>query len=210
MSVVVQSSVALPDVLEERCEAWLETFRQELEAMSPTSIAKEASAVVAQLLEKETKLAQEVTRVFGAILNTEGLSDQMRTPAFDRLDKIADELSVETAGDTAADDHDDGDDDNKIRTPLELKERVLAFFDKHFALKSPHRRAMSARVYSQNSRQQYDDNIGKPGILSSHSEMRHYKLFLSSWPSVPYWRIEDNRLNEKVSTTTTATTSADR
>jgi len=201
MSVVIQSSVALPEVLEERCEAWLKTFRSELESMPPESIAKEASAVVAQLLESETKLSQEVGRVFGEILNTEGLSDKLRTPAFDRLEKIAGELRVRSDDEEPA----SAEGSHKIRTPSELKERILEFFDSYFASESPNRRAMSTRVYCQNSRSHFDENVGQPGILSSHSDMRHYKQYLSSWPSVPYWRIEDEgqqQIASKPSSTT--------
>jgi insulysin len=179
MSVVVQSSVALPEVLEERCEAWLGVFRKELEKMAPESIAAEASAVVAQLLETETKLSQEVSGRFGAILNTEGLSDKLRTPSFDRLEKLAVELTVG-----------DDKDNPSMKTPAQLKERVLAFFDKYFAADSPSRRCMSTRVYNQDSKSNYEASVGKPGILSTYSDMRHCKQYLSSWPSVPYWRIE--------------------
>jgi len=189
-SIVVQGNVALPDVLEERCEAWLKTFREELSAMSPESIAEEASAVVAQLLESETKMSQEITRAWGEILNTEGLSDRLRTPAFDRLEKLARELTI--ADEEADDAGEDGDiSSHEARSPLELKQRILEFYDKYFDIASPHRRGMSARVYSQASKSEYDENVGLAGILSSHSEMRHYKQYMSSWPSVPYWRIEE-------------------
>lgn len=184
MSVIVQSSVALPDVLEQRCEAWLELFRQEIEDMSSDDIAQEASAVVAQLLETETKLSQEVSRSFGEILNTEGLSDRMRQPAFDRLDRLARELTV-------------AEDDEEIaegyQTADELKAKVLAFFDRYFAVSSTERRAMAAWVYSAKSKDEYESNVGRPGVLSSYSDMRHYKQFLSSWPNVPYWRVESDK-----------------
>ena len=182
MSIVVQSSVALPEILEERCEAWLEIFRNELEQMSPESMAMEASAVVSQLLESETKLSQEVSRVFGEILSTEGMSDRMRDPAFDRLLKLANELTIAEDDETAS----------KLgqKTAKQLKERVLSFFDKHLAPDAPERRTMSARVYNQKAKDIYDAHVGQPGILSTYSDMRHYKQYLSSWPSVPYWRNE--------------------
>jgi insulysin len=177
MSIVIQSSKALPSVLEERCEAWLEAFRRELEDMPAEEMAQEASAVVAQLLEKETKLSQEVSRVWGEILNTEGFSDRMRNPSFDRLDRLAQELTV-TKG-------------SRLKTDEQLKSRVLAFFDEHFSVKSANRRAMTARVYNQKSRMYYDASVGEPGVLSSYSDMRHFKQFLSSWPVAPYWRVVD-------------------
>jgi secreted Zn-dependent insulinase-like peptidase len=171
MSIVVQSSTALPSVLEERCEAWLRLFRKELEEMPAEEIAQEASAVASQLLEKETKLSQEVSRVWGEILNTEGFSDRMRTPSFDRLDKLAQELTI--ADDTYL--------HSGLKTAHELKKRLLDFFDE----------AMTARVYNQKSKNHYEDSIGKPGILSSYSDMRHFKQYFSSWPIAPYWRIID-------------------
>ena len=41
LSVIVQSSTTLPSALEERCEAWMITFRKDLEEMSADSIAME-------------------------------------------------------------------------------------------------------------------------------------------------------------------------
>jgi insulysin len=67
MSVVVQSSVALPEVLEERIEDWIVAFRQELADMDPEDIAAEAAAVVSQLLKKDQKLSQEASRMVGDI-----------------------------------------------------------------------------------------------------------------------------------------------
>jgi insulysin len=182
MSVVVQSSVALPEVLEDRIEAWLEVYRQELEEMSPESIAREASAVAAQLLEKDTKLSQEVNRVWGEILNTEGLTDRMRTPAFDRLEKLVEHLIVVDEASTNGE-------PRKRRTARQLKDRVLEFFDEHFAATSPKRRSMAAHVYSHGSKDEYETALARPWVLSSYADMRHVKQFLGSWPSVPYWRI---------------------
>lgn len=189
MSIVVQSSKALPSALEERCEAWLETFRQELQDMPAADMAEEASAVVAQLLEKETKLSQEVSRMWGEIINTEGLSDRMRTPSFDRLDRLAQELTVADSDDTNAASAAGDEASSQFKTPAQLKERVLSFFDRHFSVHSLDRRAMSARVYNQASQSHYDASIGQPGVLSSYADMRHYKQFLSSWPNAPYWRV---------------------
>ena len=92
MSVVVQSSVALPEVLEKRCEAWLVAFRQELNDMTPEEIAQEVSAVVAQLMEKDSKMSQEIGRVWGEILNNEGLTLELSVPEFDRVKYLAAEL----------------------------------------------------------------------------------------------------------------------
>ena len=179
MSVVVQSSVALPEVLEERCEAWLVAFRQELGDMMPEEIAQEASAVVAQLLEKDTKMSQEAGRAWGEILNTEGLTGNLSIPEFDRVKYLADTLKVV-------------DDENNLKAPGGtsaggLKQLVLNFFDLHFSASSPSRRCMSSRVYRHGSRDQYDASLTNPGVLSSYADMRYIKQFLSTWPNVPYW-----------------------
>jgi insulysin len=178
MSVLVQSSSALPEKLEERIEAWLVLFRKELEAMTPTSIAQEASAVVAQLLEAETKLSQEVTRNWGEILNTEWLTDRMRTPAFDRLERLARVLMLaENEGDEGL-------------TAEQLKQKLLGLFDQYLASSSPNRRAMSARVYSHDSKAEYEAALKEPGVLSTFADMRELKQYLSPYPLVPYWRVD--------------------
>ena len=184
MSIVVQSSVALPEKLEERCDAWLSVFRQELEAMSPERIASEASAVAAQFLESDTKLSQEVNRAWGEILITEGLTDSLRTPAFERLQLLADELIVadaDTSSNSAT---------KQRKSDVELKQQVLDFFDDRIASSSPKRRVMSSRVFSHKAKAEYEISRTQPGILSTFSDMRYLKQFLSSWPSIPYWRIE--------------------
>lgn len=185
MSVVIQSSVALPEKLEERCETWLKAYRQELEEMTPESIAQEASAVAAQFLESDTKMSQEVSRVWGEILNTEGLTDDLRTPAFDRVQFLADELVVMEDDPTNAS-------GKKRKTAAELKQLVLDFFDIHFAASSPNRRVMSARVYSHSSKAEYEASLNQPGVFSTHAGMRYLKQFLSTWPNVPYWRIRQS------------------
>jgi secreted Zn-dependent insulinase-like peptidase len=180
MSVVVQSSTHLPDVLQERCENWLLVFRAELGAMSADSLAAEASAVVAQLLEDETKLSQEVGRNWGEILNTESLTDSLRTPSFDRLERLAAILE-------------EGQDESGVvrgEAAQRLKNKVLAFFDRHFAVTSPSRRAMSAMVYSQRFKADFESIKSKPGVVSSFADIRHTKQFLASWPTIPYWRID--------------------
>jgi insulysin len=189
MSVIVQSSVALPEKLEERIEAWLAVYRKELEEMSPESMAREASAVAALFLESETKMSQEVSRVWGEILNTEAMTDSLRTPAFDRLEFLADELSISdnSASQTTTKAG------TKRKSAIDLKQRVLEFFDDHFASSSPKRRALSARVFRHSSKQEYEEALSQPGVLSTFSDMRYLKQFLGSWPKVPYWRVEEPR-----------------
>jgi insulysin len=188
LSVVIQSSVATPLVLQERCDAWLKLFRIELEATSPDALAREAEAVVGQLLERDTKLSKEVVRVWGEILNTEGLSGPLRTPSFDRLERLADQLVVST--------EEDEDEQNlffmngeKRKNATELKVRTLEIFDKYFPLGAPERRAMSAFVYQQKDRQEFDANKGEPGVLSSYDEIRNLKQCLGTYPLVPYWGV---------------------
>jgi insulysin len=189
MTTVVQGGVALPEQLEERIEAWLVKYRQELEVMEPAAMATEASAVVSQLLEVETRLSQEVTRMWGEILNTEGLTSSLRTPAFDRLQRLADILDVD-ADDT---------DENKKDTAAALKVRVLEFFDQHFAASSADRRVMSTRVYSQTNREAWEAAIGQPGVLSNFDDVLHLKAFLPALPTVPYWRVDNSTVTRRAS-----------
>lgn len=185
-SVVVQSSTAVPEVLEGRVEAWIEQFRAELEEMDPSRIAMEAAAVVSQLKERDTKLAQEVGGFWGEIVNTETYSNKLREPDFDRIERIADELVLGDASKsktTAATMNGNG-----RMTADMLKERLLDFMDKYISATIPSRRAMSARVYNQEAKELFESNLDKPGILSSFPEIRHLKQFLSSKPLAPYWR----------------------
>jgi hypothetical protein len=94
------------------------------------------------LLERDTKLSQEVGRVWTEIMLTETLSDQLKEPSFDRLELLAEELIVN---------------DNGSQSAVELKQKVLNFFDKYFAADSPERRAMSSRVYSQKNKAAYEE-----------------------------------------------------
>jgi insulysin len=182
MSIVVQSSVALPEVLEERCEAWLAVFRQELNDMTPEEIVQEASAVVAQLLEKDTKMSQEVGRAWGEILNTEGLTGRLNIPQFDRVKYLADELRIvdnQSFSKTLA--------GLQRKSAGELKQAVLDFVDRHFLASSPLRRCMSSRVYRHASRSHYEASLTKQGVISSYAGIQYIKQFLSTWPNVPYW-----------------------
>lgn len=172
LSVVVQGSVALPDRLEERIEAWLVSFRKELNDMEDKSISSEAKAVAAQFLEKVTKLSQEVDRAWGEILATGNLADsRLGQPCFDRISLLASELLL------LAD------------SPDELRKSVLSMFDKYFSAASEDRRSLSARVFRQSNRTAYEESRSQPGIFSSHSDIRYVKHFLGTLPNVPYWTI---------------------
>jgi len=182
MSVVVQSSSASPVKLEERIEEWLKLFRKELEEMDPEEIASEAQGVVSQLKEGDTKLGQEVSSAWNEIVETESCNERMTTPAFDRIERLADELVLKTEKSTATTRN-----GNPRKDANELKKRVLEFFDEVYAADAPERRVLSTRVFSQNSREEYESTVKKPGVLSSYSDMRYLKEFLSTWPVAPYW-----------------------
>jgi len=188
LSIVVQSSVAPPEVLEERIEAWIVAFRKELDEIDPEALAMEAAAIVSQLKERNTKLSQEVGTFWGEIVNTETYSNQLREPSFDRLDRLADELVLDVPNGKSSSNNEKTLNGNDRMTPEVLKQRVLDFMDHHLAADSPSRRAMSARVYNQKNKDQYDANLGRPGILSSFEDIRHVKQFLASQPLAPYWR----------------------
>ena len=185
-TVVVQSSNASPEKLEERIEAWVETFRQQLEEMDPERIAMEASGVVAQLLEGPTKLSQEVGAAWNEIVATEALNERITTPAFDRLDRLADELMLANGDEDLSDITMSG---NERKTPEMLKQRLIDFFDQYLGVDSPERRVMLSRVYNQKSKAAYEESLDDPGVLSTYTGMRYLKQFLSSWPTVPYWRV---------------------
>lgn len=176
-SVVVQSSSTSPAKLEERCEAWLETFRQELEEMPKERVAMEAAAVAAQLLERDTKLGDEVGSAWGAITPTTELSPNI-PPPFDRLEKLATYLSVESS---------ENEDSERKVTAAGLKQNMIDLFDKFLSASSPERRAVCARVYCQSAKQEFEDNKGKPGVLSDYAAAQELKKFLAGYPTAPYW-----------------------
>ena len=180
-SVIVQSSSTLPDVLEERCEAWLKQFRRELTEISEERVAMEATAIVSQLLERDQKLGDEVGSAWGKILATENLSMKAREPKFDRLERLATYLTIKEG---YGDDNADG---NSTVTAASLKKNMIEFFDKYLDADSPDRRAMCARVYCQKAKKRFEDNVGKPGVLSNYNDSRHLKQFLSAYPTAPYW-----------------------
>merc|ERR1719253_861384 len=184
LTVVVQSSSKSPKYLEERIEAWVKTFRQELEEKSPDDFATEARGVVVQLLEEDTKMSSEVGTWWNEIAATETKHESMRTPAFDRLEKLADILNPTADGlsDTTLS-------GGQRKSPEALKEHMRRIFDQFCGSDSPERRVMSSRVFSHASKAEYEESLTEPGVLSSFSDMRYLKEFLSTWPVVPYWRV---------------------
>jgi len=184
LTVVVQSSSKSPKYLEERIEAWIKTFGEELEEKSPDTFATEARGVVVQLQEEDTKLSSEVGSWWNEISATEINHERISRPAFDRLEKLADELNPIADGlshTTII--------GSKRKSPKDLKERVISLFNQFSAFDSPERRVMSSRVFSHGSKEEYEETLTEPGVLSSYSDMRYLKEFLSTWPVVPYWRI---------------------
>jgi hypothetical protein len=105
-------------------------------------------------------------------LNTEGLSGRLREPVFDRLERLAAELTlVDDDDDDDDDDEDDDEEDDVVnramhtgaddsrstvasprrRTPSQLQARLLEFYD--CATLHPTLRAMSSRVDHRNDAQ---------------------------------------------------------
>ena len=176
--VVVQSSNTQPPQLEERCLRWVEQFRKELEEMPDERFATEAAAVKANLLEKDIKLSEEISSVWGEILSTVPHSDHFKNPVFDRVEKFADILTLEKDDSATTD-------TRVFKTAAELKKRVLDFYDEYFM--SSDRRAVSSRVYNRKSKDMFDKNVGKPGVISSYDDARKIKQHLLAYPTAPYW-----------------------
>ena len=174
LTIVIQSSSKLPSELEERCEAWLVAFREELANLSEDMVAMEAGAVVAQLLERDTRLGQEIDKMWSQIIGTECLSSKDREPVFGRLEKLAATIDVD-------------DEDNAV-TAADIKRKMLDMFDQHLAPSAPMRRALSSRVYGQSSKEAFESNADKSGILQGRDDARDLKLSLGSWPIKPYWK----------------------
>ncbi len=179
LHVIVQSSSTLPPAIEESCLRWVEQFRKELEEMPDSRFAMEAAAVKANLLEKDIKLSEEVGSVWGEILSTMSHSEHFKNPDFDRIEKFADVLTL--------DDKQGNGSESSIKTAAELKQKVLEFYDKYFSPDSPDRRIVSSRVYNRKAKAVYEENIGKPGFISSYDDSRKLKQMLTAFPTAPYW-----------------------
>ena len=119
--------------------------------------------------------------MWGEILNAESLPSAIGMPAFDRVEQVAQELFISASC---------GPDEEtpERKSAVLLKQKMLAFFDKYFAIDAPERRVLSARVYSHRSRAEFDAHVGMPGVMSSYDDIRHLKHFLSTYPLAHYWR----------------------
>merc|ERR1711957_1099883 len=135
-------------------------------------IAMEAAAVAAQLLERNMRFRDEVLSAWGEIRAVSGLGSMYNTPQFNRHEKLAAILTVE---------------EKNQKTAEDLKKQVLELWDKFFAPEAPERRALSSRVYCEKSRNEFDNNVDKPGYLSSYDEVRQLKQFLPQFPTAPYF-----------------------
>jgi len=146
--------------------------------MSEERIEAEASAVVSQLMERDTKLSQEVGRAWGEITRTGDLIGLEKTdPPFDRLQKLAKVLTV-------------GDDFGPT-TAKEVKASLLEMFDRYFAKNSSERRAIVNHVYGQRAREIYEAQKGKDAVLSSYQDTQHFKQYLHTLPLIPYWIVKE-------------------
>jgi len=172
LSVVVQSSTTLPIRIEERVENWLANFREELVDIDEERLRQEAAAIVAQLLERDTKLSHEVGRFWGEIASTDIFAGRLRQPVFDRVDRLAKEFTREDDGGITG-----------------LKKDIVQFFDEYLRAGAPQRRVVSARVYSKKDGipKEMTDNVGEKGVLGSWEDVVDLKQFLGCWPVAPYW-----------------------
>eukprot|EP00559_Dactyliosolen_fragilissimus_P007895 CAMPEP_0184864396 /NCGR_PEP_ID=MMETSP0580-20130426/14781_1 /TAXON_ID=1118495 /ORGANISM="Dactyliosolen fragilissimus" /LENGTH=1210 /DNA_ID=CAMNT_0027363151 /DNA_START=55 /DNA_END=3687 /DNA_ORIENTATION=+ len=186
-TIVVQSSTTMPDALEDRCEAWLKQFREELVDFPPERFAMEATAVVAQLLERNIGFKDEVSFAWGEILSSSNLGSKHSKPAFDRMEKLAKELVVSDFKNEAFEDSLGGSKISIEKTSQDLKDQVLRIWDQYFALGAPERSGVSVRVYGQNGKDHYKNNVGKPGYLSTYDDVRQVKNFFGAIPPASYW-----------------------
>jgi len=183
MSVVVQSSTHAPEQLQERIEAWLVQFREELENMTEDRIQDEASSIVAMLSKRDVKQSDEINRFWGVISGTVSDTDALRQrPVFDRIEKVADELRIGAGG---SDDRDDRSPETGKNTAADIKNKLLVFFDRFVAAGAPERRGIYTCIYGRSSMDLQKVNVGTPGVLSSNEDVRHLKSFMSTWPTAP-------------------------
>jgi len=175
LCIVVQGDAVLPEQMEQRIEEWIMQFRSELERMEVAAVAQEASAVVSQLLEDNSKMSLEVGQCWGAILSTERLPKRMKSPVFDRLKRLASSITV-------------GNSDSRgdVISGESLKAKLLQLVNRSMAASSSDRRALCTHFYSQNNKAAYESALGMPGVLSSYADMREMKQHLSTMPNVPY------------------------
>jgi insulysin len=187
LSVMVQSSTTLPADLEARCEAWVTQFREELEQMKAGDLANEALAIIASLLERNMKFSDEVSTAWSNIVSTTVLGTQYNAPPFYKYERLVKELvlkgmDIEAVGGDAL-----AFPESERQTPEELKQKVLEMWDRYFAAGAPERKAISARVYGRKAIDEYNQNVGKCGYLSSYDDVRQLKQFFSQYPTAPYW-----------------------
>eukprot|EP00549_Striatella_unipunctata_P007735 CAMPEP_0118685052 /NCGR_PEP_ID=MMETSP0800-20121206/7011_1 /TAXON_ID=210618 ORGANISM="Striatella unipunctata, Strain CCMP2910" /NCGR_SAMPLE_ID=MMETSP0800 /ASSEMBLY_ACC=CAM_ASM_000638 /LENGTH=466 /DNA_ID=CAMNT_0006581879 /DNA_START=61 /DNA_END=1458 /DNA_ORIENTATION=- len=178
-AVTVQSGVMDPAGLQDRVEAWLTSFREEMVTMSDERLASEASALVSQFSEKPKKLSEEIATTWAEIAVTLPFISADRNPEFDRMEKLTKYMELK--------DNDDADNTNEYaKTVSELRQALLDFFDEYLAVDSPTRRAVAVRCYGQKWKHLFEEKKGETGILSNYSEALHLKQFLSTLPISSY------------------------
>ena len=193
-TVLVQSSQALPSVLEERCEAWLKQFRQELEEMSTDTIANEAAAVVAQYLERNMRFADEVSSASSSILAASMLGENYDKPVFDRREKLA-KMLICKENESMVKDYaavngviDDTDSTTTaLKSVEDIKRQMLEMWDKYFLVDAKDRRSCAVHVYGHKGKDEYEKNLNQPGVLSSYEDARQVKQFFGAYPNAPFW-----------------------
>merc|ERR1712183_50387 len=110
----------------------------------------------------------------------------------DRLERLADELNPVAVG--LCNKTMNG---SRRKTSEELKEKVIDIFDQFFIPGAPNRRVISSRVFSHSSKIEYEETLKEPGVLSTYSDLRFLKKYLSVWPVAPYWsKVEQQSHNE--------------
>lgn len=122
--------------------------------------------------------------MWGEITSTATLYKKLKEPEFDRIEYLISELEVIPESSSSCT-NEEG--EKKQKTVMQLKNEMLEFFDKYLDAKSPERRAMSARLFSQKYKDEMEKHDG-PGILNNYDDVCHLKQYLETWPSAPYWR----------------------
>jgi len=176
LAILVQSNSALPFELEQRIENWLIIFRQELENLTLETLAMEANAIVAQLLERDLKLNDEISRTWSDIASTVLYSGKLKIPEFNRLSKLAKLLKQ---------------DESSTEKTKQLKSQLLEFFDGFIAQDASQRRIVSSRFYSQKYASLVDQNKmsqkSNTMFLFNETGVNELKQFLEKYPIAPYW-----------------------
>merc|ERR1712039_20994 len=91
LAAIVQGNRLAPRQVDERVEAWMQSFRRDIEAMSEDEFKKNIAAVVSERVQRYALMSQETMRHWAEI--------QSRTYKFDRLPKHVAALEALVKGD---------------------------------------------------------------------------------------------------------------